>query len=135
MREPLGRPQDAHHNRRSLERIAPPTRMHAAVENTTRQHILGMAEVADFSALGLGLRGIAGDPVAALGDSLYLTLVVDEGIIPLQAVITHIRKEGLMGVRVAAFSSFGEHFLIRLHQELSSVQQREKQCPAPPLNP
>jgi hypothetical protein len=102
-------------NRRSLKRVAPAFRIRAAVENTTRKHILGMAEVIDFSGLGLALRGIAGDPVAALGDSLYVTLITDEGLIPVQAVLVRIKGVELWGLRLQAPSAAGEHFLINLY--------------------
>jgi PilZ domain len=102
-------------NRRSLERVAPASRMRAAVENTTRSQILGMAEVIDFSGLGLALRGMAGDPVAALGDHLYVTLITDEGLIPVQAVIVRIKGVELWGLRLQAPSAAGEHFLINLY--------------------
>jgi hypothetical protein len=103
-------------NRRSLERVAPTFPIRAAVENTTRQHILGMAEVIDFSGLGLALRGIAGDsPVAAIGDRLYVTLISDAGLIPVQAVLVRIRGDELWGLRLQAPSAAGEHFLINLY--------------------
>ena len=105
----------SHVNRRSLKRVAPSSRMRAAVENTTRGQILGMAEVVDFSGLGLALRGIAGDPVAALGDRLYVTLIADEGLIPVQAVVVRIKRDGLFGLRLQAPSASGEHFLISLY--------------------
>jgi hypothetical protein len=89
--------------------------MRAAVENTTRSHILGMAEVLDFSGLGLALGGLAGDPVAALGDRLYVTLIADEGLIPVQAVVVRIKRDGLFGLRLQAPSPVGEHFLISLY--------------------
>lgn len=104
-----------HFNRRSLKRLAPAFPMRAAVENTTRGHILGMAEVIDFSGLGLALRGIAGDPVAALGDHLYVTLITDEGLIPVQAVLVRIKRDGLFGLQLRAPSPAGEHFLISLY--------------------
>ena len=46
--------------RRSLVRVAPASRIWAAVENATRNERLGMAEVVDFSGLGLALSGLAG---------------------------------------------------------------------------
>ena len=91
--------------------------MRAAVENTTRGHILGMAKVIDFSGLGLALRGIAGDPVAALGDRLHLTLITDEGLIPVEAVLVRIKHDGLFGLRLQAPSAAGEHFLISLYMK------------------
>jgi|GEM_PF-1561078 len=106
-----------HFNRRSLKRVAPACRMRAAVENTTRSHILGMAEVIDFSGLGLALRGIAGDPVAALGDHLCVTLITDEGLIPVQAVLVRIKRDGLFGLQLQAPSAAGEHFLINLYMK------------------
>ena len=108
-------------NRRSLERVAPTFPIRAAVENTTRQHILGMAEVIDFSGLGLALRGIAGDPVAALGDRLYVTLITDAGLIPLQAILVRIKHDELWGLKLQAPSAAGEHFLINLY--LRAVQE------------
>jgi len=113
-----------HFNRRSLQRVAPPSRMRAAVENTTRSHILGMAEVIDFSGLGLALRGIAGDPVAALGDRLYVTLISDEGLIPVQAVLVRLTRDGLFGLRLQAPPPAGEHFLINLYMGAVEEVQR-----------
>jgi len=107
-------------NRRSLKRVAPASRMRAAVENTTRRHILGMAEVIDFSGLGLALGGMAGDPVAALGDRLDVTLITDEGLLPVQAVLVRIKCDGLFGLRLQAPSAAAEHFLINLY--LRAVQ-------------
>lgn len=105
-----------HVNRRSLERVAPAFPVRAAVENTTREHILGMAEVIDFSGLGLALRGIAGDPVAAIGDSLYVTLITDVGLIPVQAVLVRTKGDELWGLRLQApAAAASEHFLINLY--------------------
>jgi hypothetical protein len=115
MQESRSQFNHSYFNRRSLKRVAPAARMRAAVENTTRGQILGMAQVIDFSGLGLALRGIAGDPVAALGDSLYLTLITDEGLIPVQAVIVRIKPDGLFGLRLQPPSPAGEHFLISLY--------------------
>jgi hypothetical protein len=115
MGEPRGQFNHSQVNRRSLERVALTFRIRAAVENTTRKHILGMAEVIDFSGLGLALRGIAGDPVAALGDRLYLTLITDEGLIPVQAILVRIKHDELWGLRLQAPSAAGEHFLINLY--------------------
>lgn len=111
---------DPHFNRRSLRRVAPACRMRAAVENTTRSHILGMAEVIDFSGLGIALRGIAGDPVAALGDSLHVTLITDERLIPVEAELVRIKSDGVFGLRLQATSAASEHFLINLY--MSAVE-------------
>lgn len=124
MQESRSQFNHSHFNRRSLERVAPASRMRAAVENTTRSHILGMSEVIDFSGLGLALRGIAGDPVAALGDSLYVTLITDEGLIPVQAVLVRIKRDGLFGLRLQAPSAAGEQFLIRLYMRAVAELQR-----------
>ena len=113
----------SHFDRRSLKRVAPVSRMRAAVENTTRSHILGMAEVVDFSGLGLALRGIAGDPVAALGDRLYVTLITDEGLIPVQAELVRIKRDGLLGLQLQALSAAGEHFLISLYMRAAEDVQ------------
>lgn len=123
MQESRSQPRHTHFNRRSLKRVAPASSMRAAVENTTRGHILGMAEVIDFSGLGLALRGMAGDPVAALGDRLYVTLITDEGLIPVQAVLVRIKRDGLLGLRLQAPSAAGEHFLIGLYTKaVESIQ-------------
>ena len=104
-----------HFNKRSLKRVAPTSRLSVAVENKTRGQILGVAQEINFSGLGLALRGIAGDPVAALGDRLYLTLITDEEIIPVQAVLVRIKRDGLFGLRLQAPSPAVEHFLINLY--------------------
>ncbi len=102
-------------DRRSLARVVPVSKVWAAVENTSRNEMLGMAEVSDFSGLGIALSGVAGDPVAALGDQLWVTLVAEEGIIPLRAKIMHIRREGLLGLRLEAPNEPGQNFLLRLY--------------------
>jgi len=108
-------------NRRSLKRLAPATQIRAAVENTTRKQILGMAEVVNFSGLGLALRGMSGDPVAALGDNLYVTLIADDGLIPVLATLVHIKREGLLGLRLKPPSTPGQHYLIRLYQKAAGA--------------
>lgn len=113
-------------NRRSLKRVVPAIPIRAAVENTTRQQILGMAEVVNFSGLGLALSGIAGDPVAALGDNLYVTLIADDGLIPVLATLVYIKKEGLFGLRLQPPPPPAQHYLIRLYQraaEATAVRQ------------
>ncbi len=110
-------------DRRSLPRVTPLSKMWAAVENTTRNEMLGMAEVADFSGLGLALRGVAGDPVAALGDKLWVTLIADEGIIPLRATLVHIKRQNLFGLRVEAPTAPGQHFLLRLYDKAISISE------------
>jgi hypothetical protein len=115
MQESRNHSNHTHFNRRALKRVAPTFRMRAAVENTTRSHILGMAEVIDFSGLGLALHGIAGDPVAAPGDHLYVTLITDKGLIPVQSVLVRLKRDGLFGLQLQPPSAAGEHFLIRLY--------------------
>ena len=117
MQEPRSQFNEPDFNRRSLKRVTPAARMSAAVENITHKHVLGMAEVVDFSGLGLALRGIAGDPLAVPGDRLYVTLITDEGIIPVQAVLVRIKRDGLFGLRLQAPSAAGEHFLINLYRK------------------
>ena len=107
--------------RRSLERVAPASRIWAAVENATRNERLGVAEVVDFSGLGLALSGLAGDPVAAIGDQLWVTLVAEEGIIPLRARLVHIRRSGLVGLKAEAPAAPGQHFLLRLYDRAASA--------------
>ena len=106
----------AHPERRSLPRVAPASKVSAAVENMTRNERLGMAEVTDFSGLGLALRGLAGDPVAAPGDKLWVTLIAEEGIIPLRATLVNSRRQGHFGVKVDAISTSQQLFLLRLYQ-------------------
>jgi hypothetical protein len=104
-------------DRRSLARVAPSARIWAAVENETRREMLGMAEVADFSGLGVSLTGIAGDPVAALGDKFWLTLVAEEGIIPLGATLVHIDgRHNRLGLRLETPAGAGQHFLLRVYE-------------------
>ncbi len=109
-------------DRRSLARVAPTARIWAAVENATRNERLGFAEVVDFSGLGLALSGLAGDPVAAIGDQLWVTLVAEEGIIPLRARLVHIRCGGaLVGLKAEAPSAPGQHFLLRLYDRAAAA--------------
>lgn len=113
----LGKGERGRDDRRSLMRVAPVARMWAAVENETRREMLGMAEVADFSGLGIALTGIAGDPVAALGDKFWLTLVAEEGIIPLGATLVHIDgRQNRFGLRLETPSGPGQHFLLRVYE-------------------
>jgi len=108
--------------RRSLPRVAPASRIWAAVENATRNERLGVAEVLDFSGLGLALSGLAGDPVAAIGDQLWVTLVAEEGIIPLRARLVHIRRGGdLVGLKAEAPNAPGQHFLLRLYDRAAAA--------------
>ena len=120
MKDNLGGSDSRRPDRRSLPRVAPATRIWAAVENTTRNEMLGMAEVADFSGLGLALRGISGDPVAALGDRLWVTIIAEEGIIPLRAKLVRIKREGLFGLQLEAPAASGQHFLLRLYERAAS---------------
>ncbi|HYE14425.1 MAG TPA: hypothetical protein VD968_08305 [Pyrinomonadaceae bacterium] len=120
MEEFLSNLESAFMDRRALPRVAPQSKLWAAVENTTRNEMLGMAEVADFCGLGLALRQIADDPVAALGDRMWVTLVADEGVIPLRARLVHIRRDGLFGLKLEAPSEPGQLFLLRLYERLSS---------------
>lgn len=107
-------------DRRALARVAPASRIWAAVENETRREMLGMAEVADFSGLGVALTGISGDPVAALGDKFWLTLVADEGIIPLGATLVHIDdRQNRYGLRLETPTAPGQHFLLRVYERVA----------------
>ena len=110
-------------DRRSLPRVAPAPKIWAAVENTTRNEMLGTAEVADFSGLGLALRGIAGDPVAERGDRLWVTLIAEAGIIPVRAKLVHIRRNGLLGLEVEAPTPSGQHFLLRLYERAAKAEK------------
>ena len=117
MEDLIGGIERGRRDRRSLLRVAPPTRIWAAVENETRREMLGMAEVADFSGLGLALTGIAGDPVAALGDKFWVTLVADEGIIPLGATLVHIDgRHNRFGLKLETPTGPGQHFLLRVYE-------------------
>src|SRR5215208_4703076 len=90
---------------------------------------LGTAEVADFSCLEMALRNLPGDPVAAAGDLLWVSLIADEGIIPLTAKLIYVRRNGLYGLRIDTPSAAGQHFLLRLYDRVSL------QAPAaPPLD-
>lgn len=113
----LGEGRARRAERRALARVAPASRIWAAVENETRREMLGMAEVADFSGLGVALTGMAGDPVAALGDKFWLTLVADEGIIPLGATLVHIdSKQNRYGLKLETPTGPGQHFLLRVYE-------------------
>jgi hypothetical protein len=106
--------------RRALTRVAPESKIWAAVDNETRNELLGMAEVADFSGLGVGLRGMSGDPVAAAGDTLWVTLIAEEGLIPLRARLVRTTREGLYGVRIDVPDDAGQRFLIKLYTRAAS---------------
>ena len=103
-------------DRRSLPRVSIEGRVSAAVESVTRKEALGLAEVADFSGLGLALRGLANNPVAEAGDSLWVTLIAPEGIIPLRAKIVHVSSDGTLGLRLLVVPPPQQHFLIRLYE-------------------
>jgi hypothetical protein len=102
-------------DRRALPRIISPSKLVAAVDNLTRHEMLGTAEVADFSGLGMALRGLPGDPVAAMGDRIWVSLIAEEGIIPLTAKLVHIRRGGVLGLRIDTPTPAGQHFLLRLY--------------------
>jgi hypothetical protein len=102
-------------DRRSLPRIISPPKLVAAVDNLTRHEMLGTAEVADFSCLGMALRGLPGDPVAAMGDRLWVSLIAEEGIIPLTAKLIYVKRDGLLGLKIDTPSPAGQHFLLRLY--------------------
>jgi hypothetical protein len=87
----------------------------------TRNEMLGTAEVADFSGLGVALCGLASNPVAALGDRLWVTLIADAGIIPLQATLVHIKRD-VFGVEVTPPSEAGQQFLLRLYERAVSCE-------------
>ena len=106
-------------DRRALPRIITPPRLIAAVDNLTRHEMLGTAEVYDFSCLGMALRNLPGDPVAASGDLLWVSLIAEEGIIPLTAKLVHIRRGGLYGLRIDTPSAAGQHFLLRLYKRVA----------------
>jgi hypothetical protein len=103
-------------DRRGLPRIFAPQRLVAAVDNLTRHEMLGTAELADFSCLGMAVKGLPGDPVAAIGDRLWVSLIAEEGIIPLTAKLVHVRRDGLMGLRIDTPSAAGQHFLMRVYE-------------------
>lgn len=107
--------------RRALPRIVSPPKLVAAVDNLTRHEMLGTAEVADFSCLGLALRNLPGDPVAATGDRLWVSLIAEEGIIPLTAKLVHVRRNGVLGLRIDAPSAAGQHFLLRLYDRAAQT--------------
>ena len=106
--------------RRGLPRVVSPPKIVAAVDNLTRHEMLGTAEVADFSCLGLGLRNLPGDPVAAAGDRLWVSLIAEEGIIPLTANLVHVRRNGVYGLRIDTPSAAGQHFLLRLYERAAT---------------
>ena len=114
-------------DRRGLPRIITPPKLVAAVDNLTRHEMLGTAEVADFSCLGMALRGLPGDPVAASGDRLWVSLIAEEGIIPLTAKLVHVRRDGLLGLRIDTPSAAGQHFLMRIYERAS----RPAHAPSP----
>ena len=115
--------------RRALPRVVGPQKLMAAVDNLTRHEMLGTAEVADFSCLGMALRNLPGDPVAATGDQLWVSLIAEEGIIPLTAKLVHIKRGGLYGLRIDTPSAAGQHFLLRLYDRVAAQEH-----PAPPID-
>jgi hypothetical protein len=100
--------------------VTPESKIWAAVDNETRNELLGMAEVADFSGLGVALRGMSGDPVAAAGDTLWVTLIAEEGLIPLRARLIRTTREGVYGVRIDVPDDAGQRFLIKLYTRASA---------------
>jgi hypothetical protein len=115
--------------RRALPRVVGPQKLVAAVDNLTRHEMLGTAEVADFSCLGMALRNLPGDPVAAAGDLLWVSLIAEEGIIPLTAKLVHIKRGGLYGLRIDTPSAAGQHFLLRLYDRVAAQAHA-----APPID-
>ena len=111
--------------RRGLPRIVSPEKIVAAVDNLTRHEMLGTAELADFSCLGMALKNLPGDPVAAMGDRLWVSLIAAEGIIPLTAKLVHVRRGGLLGLRIDTPSPAGQHFLLRLYERVSQPARAE----------
>ena len=111
--------------RRGLPRIIAPQKIVAAVDNLTRHEMLGTAEVVDFSCLGMALRNLPGDPVAAMGDRLWVSLIAAEGIIPLTAKLVHVHRGGLLGLRIDTPSPAGQHFLLRLYERVSQPARAE----------
>jgi hypothetical protein len=107
--------------RRSLARITPSAKIWAAVDNITRNEMLGMAEVFDFSGLGIALQNMPGDPVAARGDRLSITLIAESGIIPLDAKLIYVNREGLMGLKIEPPAPAGQHFLLRLYEQAAAL--------------
>ena len=89
------------------------------MDNLTRHEMLGTAEVADFSCLGMALKNLPGDPVAATGDRLWVSLIAAEGIIPLTAKLVHVHRGGLLGLRIDTPSPAGQHFLLRLYDRVA----------------
>ena len=111
--------------RRGLPRIIAPQKIVAAVDNLTRHEMLGTAEVYDFSCLGMALKNLPGDPVAAMGDRLWVSLIAAEGIIPLTAKLVHVHRGGLLGLRIDTPSPAGQHFLLRLYERVSQPARAE----------
>ena len=111
--------------RRGLPRVISPEKIVAAVDNLTRHEMLGTAELADFSCLGMALKNLPGDPVAATGDRLWVSLIAAEGIIPLTAKLVHVHRDGLLGLRIDTPSAAGQHFLLRLYERVSLPARAE----------
>src|SRR5947209_16115766 len=114
------RPDEGAAERRSLPRLCPASKVWAAVDNETRDEMLGMAEVSDFNGLGLSLRGMPGDPVAAAGDRLWVTLIAEEGIIPLHATLIRVDRQGACGLSIESPAPPGQHFLIGLYERAAA---------------
>jgi hypothetical protein len=73
----------------------------------------------------LALRNLPGDPVAAAGDRLWVSLIAEEGIIPLTAKLVYVRRGGLLGLRVDTPSTAGQHFLLRLYERAAMAAQAQ----------
>lgn len=125
MRDFFGGSDEADADRRSLPRVTPASKVWAAVDNETRDELLGMAEVSDFNGLGLTLRGMPGDPVAAAGDRLWVTLIAEEGIIPLRAKIVHVNRDCVFGVRLSVPDEAGQLFLIKLYERAAARTHKQ----------
>ena len=107
-------------SRRALPRLAPAARLSVAVENATSREAVGLAEVADFSGLGVGLSGLPCAAALAPGDDLWLTLVAEDSLIPLRATLAHRTGEGRLGCRLDTPEAAGQQFLLRLYERARS---------------
>ena len=49
-----------------------------------------------------------------------MTLIAEEGVIPLRATLVHVRREGVFGLKVDVPGETEQHFLLRLYEHASS---------------
>lgn len=102
--------------RRSLRRLPLYRPVRAALESANGRRVLGSSEVADFSGLGMALRGADGLRGVPPGERLWVTLIAAQGIIPLRARLVHRSKGGDVGLVIEMPGESAQNFLLRLYE-------------------